>query len=447
LKKGGDGEQPVRLIGDSLTTQKKEMGTMKDKGKKTLVFLCAITCIMLLLAAPLLAEKKIKVGFPAPLSGPRAGWGESMMQGTVLGVEDLNAAGGVLGHQVELIKGDVEAMEPGTVLSVVRKLLTRDKVDFMLTGAASPTLVEYPVIQQFKMPYLIFAYAPSHERVMNENPGKYTYTHDCVSSYDQYRVQFADVVAKYEKEGKFQPINHKIAVIKSQNDYSKFCGDGLKATFESRGWETVVDETIPFGGRFTEFSPILAKIRRSVPSVIIYTDYTSSNAASFVLDFLQDPTPSLLYLQATPSYPDFKDIMKGRQSGVFWTYPDPLIGPKASGYVAKFQKRWNKRPDPYGVYNYDLVGIMTEAMKRAGDPFDRVAVNDALLAKDFSYEGIAGRYEFGPMLLAKHGPGLIEFATKQEWDGGSNIIIPWAYQKVGFQIPPWYAKGLAKYGK
>jgi branched-chain amino acid transport system substrate-binding protein len=220
----------------------------------------------------------------------------------------------------------------------------------------------------------------------------------------------------------------------------------MKETFKSRGWEIVVDETIPFGGRFTEFAPIMAKIRREKSSIIIYTDHTSSNAASFVLDFLQDPTPSLLYLQATPTYPDFKEIMKGRQSGVFWTYPDPRLGPEAPAYVEKFKARWGKEPDPYGIYNYDVVMIGAKAMKESGDPFDRKAVNNVLLSKDFYYEGISGKFVFGPNHLAKHGPGLIEFATKQEWNGKSNVIIPWAYQTVGFQLPPWYDNALKKYG-
>ena len=56
-------------------------------------------------------DKTIKVGFPAPLSGSAAGWGESMLQGTLLGIEDINEAGGVHGYQLELIKGDVESQD------------------------------------------------------------------------------------------------------------------------------------------------------------------------------------------------------------------------------------------------------------------------------------------------------------------------------------------------
>jgi branched-chain amino acid transport system substrate-binding protein len=283
---------------------------MSKEGK---VFSLMVLLVALIFVMPALSwgqgKKPIKVGFPAPLSGSSAGWGESMVQGTVLAIEELNASGGILGHPLELIKGDVEDQEPSTVISVVRKLINRDKVNIMVTGAANPSCVEYPIMQQSKMPYLLFAYSQSHERIFKENPGKYTYIHNCTTTYEPYKVEFANLERKLEEEGKFKPINRKLAVIKSQNAYSIYCGDGLKETFKSRGWNVVIDETIPYGGRFMEFAPILAKIRDLKPAIILYTDHTSANAASFLLDFIQDPTPSLVYLQATPSYPDFKKIM------------------------------------------------------------------------------------------------------------------------------------------
>ena len=418
-------------------------------GVRFLMVLTIFAVVAGLASTPGFAQKKdpIKVGFPAPLSGSSAGWGESMLQGTVLAVEDLNASGGILGHPVELIKGDVEGQEPSTVISVVRKLINRDKVNIMVAGAVNPSCVEYPIMQESRMPYLLFAYSQAHERIFDQNPGKYTYIHNCTTSYRDYKIQFVDVVGDLEKEGKFKPINKNIAVIKSQNEYSIYCGDGLRDTFKSRGWNVVIDETIPYGGRFTEFAPILSKIRQLKPSIILYTDHTSANAASFLNDFLKDPTPSLVYLQGTPSYPDFIKIMEGKQEGVLWTYVAPVIGPKGTAYVEKFQKRWGKKPDPYGVFNYDVMMIAAAAMKKSGKPFDRKAVNDVFLSKDFTYQGIVGNYEFDQTYhWAKYGKGFITFVTKQEWGGKSTTLYPADVKDGDFQLPPWYQGALKKYG-
>ena len=157
---------------------------MMKTGVRFLILLSIVTMVTGFTVISGYAQKKdpIKVGFPAPLSGSSAGWGESMLQGTVLAVEDLNASGGILGHPVELIKGDVEGQEPSTVISVVRKLINRDKVNIMVTGAVNPSCVEYPIMQESRMPYFLFAYSQAHERIFDQNPGKYTYIHNCTTS-------------------------------------------------------------------------------------------------------------------------------------------------------------------------------------------------------------------------------------------------------------------------
>src|SRR5438046_167776 len=73
------------------------------------------------------ADGTIKIGEYASITGKEASLGQSSHQGTVLAVERINAAGGVLGKQLELITEDTQskAGESGTA---VRKLISRDKV-------------------------------------------------------------------------------------------------------------------------------------------------------------------------------------------------------------------------------------------------------------------------------------------------------------------------------
>ena len=101
-------------------------------------------------------DRVIKIGFPAPLSGTSAGVGSDMERGITLAIEDINAAGGILGHQVELVKGDVEGQEPSTVTTVINRLITRDEVDAMVTGLANPSLVELDIMEENKIPYVLY---------------------------------------------------------------------------------------------------------------------------------------------------------------------------------------------------------------------------------------------------------------------------------------------------
>ncbi len=391
-------------------------------------------------------DKTIKIGFPAPLSGPNADTGSDMEKGITLAIEDLNAAGGIDGHKFELVKGDVEGGEPSTVTTVVKRLINKDKVDAMVTGFVNPSLVELNLMQDNKIPYVFYGFAMTMDKLVPKDPAKYSYIHDAIPSYKQYQTAFPNLVEQWIKDGKFNPINKKIAIIKSQSAYALYTGEGMQETFKKLGWDVVVDETIPFE-RFTEFSPILNKIRKEKPSVIMYTDNESANAATFLNGFLEDPTPSLVFLQATPSYAEFQKIMDGKQKGVIWNYAAALLGDKAQAFNKKYEAKWGEAPNPYGAFVYDAMMLTADAMKKSGDPFNKEAVNNVLNSADYSYTGNIGIYRFDPKThLAISGNNEIPFVSYQEWDG-HGAIAPENIAQAQFQLPPWYDAALKKYGK
>src|ERR1700722_8477143 len=73
------------------------------------------------------ADKNIiKVGEFASLNGSEAAFGRSSHNGTLLAVEQINAAGGVLGKQIELITEDDQSKD-GESATAVKKLISRDQ--------------------------------------------------------------------------------------------------------------------------------------------------------------------------------------------------------------------------------------------------------------------------------------------------------------------------------
>src|SRR5436190_9394689 len=83
----------------------------------------------------------IKVGEYASLTGKDATFGISSHEGTLMAIEEINAAGGVLGKKIELLTEDTQckAGEPATV---VNKLIARDKVVAVLGEVASSRSLE-----------------------------------------------------------------------------------------------------------------------------------------------------------------------------------------------------------------------------------------------------------------------------------------------------------------
>src|SRR5215472_12312891 len=88
------------------------------------------------------AAEPIKIGFPIPLSGPTAVYGEPILKGAELAVAEINAKGGVLGRKIELISRDSKANADEAV-RLAREFIIKDNVDFLvgtLTSAEAPAV-------------------------------------------------------------------------------------------------------------------------------------------------------------------------------------------------------------------------------------------------------------------------------------------------------------------
>src|SRR6187399_2813990 len=88
------------------------------------------------------AADTIKIGFPIPLSGPTAVYGEPVLKGAELAVSEINARGGVLGRKFELLSRDSKASADEAV-RIARELIIKNNVDFLsgtLTSAEAPAV-------------------------------------------------------------------------------------------------------------------------------------------------------------------------------------------------------------------------------------------------------------------------------------------------------------------
>ena len=88
------------------------------------------------LMGPAMAADTIKIGFHAPLTGFAASDGKSATEGAKLAVEQINAAGGVLGKQLELVVYDDQA-KPAQAIPIANKLIGQDKVVVGISGSYS----------------------------------------------------------------------------------------------------------------------------------------------------------------------------------------------------------------------------------------------------------------------------------------------------------------------
>jgi len=78
------------------------------------------------------AADEVKIGLDNPLTGTYAALGKNELIGAKLALEHINAKGGILGRKVELLVEDSTSGDAGTAVQKARKLIDRDKVDFLV---------------------------------------------------------------------------------------------------------------------------------------------------------------------------------------------------------------------------------------------------------------------------------------------------------------------------
>src|SRR6516162_8107687 len=119
---------------------------------KRLSFL--LFCAVLAVAGSVFAQETIKIGEFGSLSGDNASFGMSQNNGVQMAIEEINAAGGVLGKKIDLISEDNQTKQ-GETTAIVRKLISQDHVAAVIGEVASSKSLEAaPICQAFKIPQI-----------------------------------------------------------------------------------------------------------------------------------------------------------------------------------------------------------------------------------------------------------------------------------------------------
>ncbi len=337
---------------------------------------------LLALATALPAAEPIKVGEIASLTGKEAAFGQSSHKGTVLAVEQLNAAGGALGRPLELLSEDNQS-KSGESATVARKLLSREKVVALLGEVASSRSLEMaPIAQRAKIPMI----SPS-----STNP-KVTEVGDYV-----FRVCFIDpfqgtVMAKFAKETLKA---RRVAVLTSVSSaYSVGLAKYFKERFVADGGEVALEQKFAEGDK--DFKAQLTAIRAAgVDAVFVPGYYTEAALISRQARELGLALP--LFGGDGWEAPQLIEIGGKAVEGTYYSthYSPEDTAPAVQAFVAAFRARWNgETPDAMAALGYDSALVLADAIKRAGGT-DGPAVRDALAATK-GFAGVTGTTNIDP---------------------------------------------------
>jgi branched-chain amino acid transport system substrate-binding protein len=224
------------------------------KGKQGFI-IAGIMVLSLVLAGGTFASDPIKVGTLEALTGPGAAFGTNMLQGLQMAVDDINAAGGLVGRKVEIISID-DAAQPAQSVSAMTRLIHQDKVDIVIGGWGSATvLANFKVAEKAGVPYI--ECGASNPRVTRGNNNQWTFAN--IQNDEKQCI----VVSKLAIEK-----GHKrIAILHDRNDFGRGGRDEFSKGLKQFGnLEPVVVESYQMGDK--DFNAQLIKIREAKPDAL-----------------------------------------------------------------------------------------------------------------------------------------------------------------------------------
>jgi branched-chain amino acid transport system substrate-binding protein len=333
--------------------------------------------LVLVAAAAVAADDTIKVGQYGAFTGKEAAFGISARKGVILAVEQVNAAGGVLGKNLELLTEDNQSKQ-GESATIAKKFVSRDKVVAVLGGNPSTNSLEAaPVCQNAKIPMI--AISSTNPRVTE------------IGNYI-FRVCFIDpfqgaVLAKFAS-GTLHA--KRAAILTSVNNaYSVGISKVFRERFTAGGGVIVAEQKHSEGDK--DFRAQLTAIKAASPDVIFHSSNYTEGALICIQARALGFTGPLFGGDAWEA-PQLIEIGGAAVEGTYYsTHASPeSTAPEVQNFVKQFRARWEgETPDSIAALGYDAAKLLADALRRAGTT-EGAPLRDAI-AGTRNFVGVTGK--------------------------------------------------------
>jgi len=128
----------------------------------------ALVLIILQSFAGIVQADTVKIGIVAEMSGAGARVGARWERGILLAVEEINAAGGILGNKIETFTLDTKT-EPPVSVAAMKKAIEKEPFVIMGTVYSSSTVVNMGILQKAGIPQIVGSEATGVTQKGNPN--------------------------------------------------------------------------------------------------------------------------------------------------------------------------------------------------------------------------------------------------------------------------------------
>jgi len=370
-------------------------------------------------SAPAAAQAPIRIG---EMNSYKifAAFLEPYKKGMDLAVEEINAAGGVLGRRIEIVSRDDNG-QPGDAVRVAEELLTRERVAFLI--GTFPSNVGLAVSSFAKERKVLFIAAePLTDKIVWEQGNRYTFRLRA-STYMQTSMLVPDAARLNKK---------RWAIVYPNYEYGQSATAAFKQLIKARqpDVEFVIEQATPLGR--IEAGAVADAIAAAKPDAIF-----SSLFGPDLARFVREGTTRGLFrgvevfnlLGGEPEYLD--PLLDEAPVGWYVTgYPwQDVKTPEHAKFLAAYQAKFRDYPRLGSVVGYATVHSAAAAIRKAGT-LDNEKLVDAM-------KGLRHSTPFGEIVYRPqdHQSTMGAYVGRIGLRDGKGVMVDWRYADGADHLP------------
>jgi branched-chain amino acid transport system substrate-binding protein len=359
-------------------------------------------CGATLIGSPALAE--IKIGTAGPLANAEAHFGNTWQNGMQLAINEANAAGGINGQKVVLVRQDDQG-DPKQGTLIAQKFCDDNSILAVIANFNSGvTIPSSDVYNRCGLP-----------QVTNSSNPKVTAA--------GYGNLFRPIANDFMQGG--APANYalqtlgakKAAIVHDKQAFGEGVATVFRQTFEKGGGKVTSFSGVT--ATDVDFSAVITQIKTETPDLVYYGG-TMPGVGLFLKQLRDLGIKSPFFAADSAFLPDLITTAgPANAAGAIVSFQAPPYdaNPRLVKFKDDYKRAFNEEPGPYSAYGYNQAQMIIEAMKRAGSSINRESIVKQL--RNTKLDGLMGPVEFDEKGELKS-PMLFLYKVK-----GNDFVLEW----------------------
>jgi branched-chain amino acid transport system substrate-binding protein len=339
---------------------------IKGRGKVLSKVISSLT--LLTLAACASHNDPYVVGAAGPW---KQGYGVQNLQGIELATEEINKAGGINGHQLQVISRD-DAGEGMEATKIAQQFVADKRISAVIGHVNSSGMLAAAPVYDGELP------AVATSATSPDLTGISSWVFRVISSDSLNGIALANFASKFG-----QRATSSVAVLYENNTYGRGLADSFRRSFHGE-----IVSLDPINADLPTAEPYVSYLKMRKPKLVFVAGRVSSGLKILQEAKRQGFNPVFVGGDGWQGILTDTTMSEGTYIGMSFTPEDP--SPAARAFVAAFRKKFNTIPDAHAALAYDATKLVAQALKDAGP--DRRAVRNYLrtLNRETAYSGVTG---------------------------------------------------------